>query len=300
MTNWIVRSTLILATAGPLSLSWSQPQETIRPTWSGETTLSTTIASTAYRGSGFAGQNYLINREAYSPAEGSFSTAGLLLKQSGSWKEWVSLEFCGAYSHSLGGMANQWGRLYALPASLALWDVSSSLYASIPLDGTRSLCIEPALGFALVAANLTAAYRSMPRKNWERLLFYGPTAGLYVRLALSPKVSLRVGGNYMASRLRIKNYWSGFAYTSYFNDPGAYAGKYGYRSRRGGLGALVEVKYLWKSWVQLNASVDCQSWSAGGKPANYGGPRLTYVYPTTTTTPMLSRVRFSWGADFTY
>jgi len=301
MSNYTLKSALVLTSVSLFGGPWSNsttPQQAQRPEWSGETTLSTGIASITYRGSGIPGPNYNYNTLASSPAEGSFSTVGLQLKENVSWREWISFELTGAYSRSLGASANDYSDYYdynALPASLDLWDASSNLSSPIPLDHLRSVCIEPAVGFGLVAANLKAAYANMPTKNWEQLMFYGPTAGLYMRLCLSPKVNLRVGGSYMASRLRIKKYWPGDN-----NPAGSFAGTHAYRSRRGGLGALAELKYLWKSWVQFHASIDYQSWSAGGKPANYNGPVGAFQVQATTTTPMLTRLRFSWGANFTY
>lgn len=302
MSNWMLKSALVLASVSAFSAPRFDQvaKKSTSPRWCGETALATTISSTTYQGDGFAGPAYTLFNPSLLPPDGSFSLVGLKLKEIVSWKEMVSLELSGAYSHSLGGSTGERqsrGAAAALPAALGVWDADARLFATISLDRSRSVCIEPAVGFALIGADLKTAFEDMPLKNWEQLLFYGPTAGLYMRLSLAPRVSLRVGGNYMASRLRVKKYRSG---NEDYYAPGTYAGKYSYRSRRGGLGALVELKYDWKSWVQLHTSVDWQSWSAGGKPANYGGPTTTAYTQATVATPMLSRLQFSWGANFTY
>lgn len=267
--------------------------------WYGESSCSATISSAEYQGCGMAGTHPTttgyIRAENY--GRGEFSLLGAELRQMVGWKEWLSLELSGGYSSSLGGAASSlgddigYGILDALPARLSLWDADVVAFTSLALDKTRSVFIEPAVGFALVVANMRAATKAMPLKNWESLSFYGPTFGLYMRLFLTPRASLRFGGGYMASRLRMKSYTS---VDSYYLSPGELKSRGNLHARRHSLLARIRLDYRWNSSIAFHTTIEGQSWSAGG-----GAPGRNYL-DQKATTPMLSRTRLVWGADFTY
>lgn len=282
--------------------------------WYGESALSATVSSVKYQGSGRAGvfpysATGAIGQPIESPGRGGFSLLGAEIKETLGWKQWFSLEIIGAYSRSLGATASRTGDDWATsnrawrsgcPARLSLWDLSVSAFTSLALDKSKSIFIEPSVGYSYLLANMGAAVWNNPIQEWEKLKFSGPTLGLYMRLFATPKIGFRVGGGYMASRLSIEKFNPAGINTDAFPyDPG-FVGKHSYKTRRHGLKGLVRIDYLWKSWVNIHAALDYQSWSAGGFPADGPGFFGASLYGNTVTSPMLQRYRLVWGADFTY
>lgn len=270
--------------------------------WYGESALSPTISSVKYQG---AGNEPLYTTTTTSfpvraPAQAAFTLFGISAKQTAGWREWFSIELTGGYSGALNGSANNQevgslplGGRYALPASLNLWDLSLESFTSVALDSTRSVYFEPAVGYGWVVAHMRTTVENLPRKNWVRTDFYGPSLAVYMRLFVSENVSLRFGSKYQASQLRTKKY-------SLEELPalGTLTDERHSRARRHSLGALMRFDYTWRSWVYLHAAIDYQSWSAGGSPQPvYQGEPLSGQFAMTTR---LGRTRFTLGADFAY
>lgn len=265
--------------------------------WHGETALSPTISSVRYYGTGFAGTYYTASSTypLTTPSQGDFTLLGVDIRQSVGWREWISFELNGSYSGALNGSANELRYYYdpdAMPAGLNLWDLGLETFTSVALDSTKRVYIEPAVGYAWVVANMSAATGELPRKNWVRTDVYGPSFALYMRLFLSDRVSLRFGSKYQASQLLTRSY---SAATGIYT-PGMLNAKRHSRARRHSLGALMRLDYAWRSWIGLHGALDYQSWSAGGAPST---AQLTTV-PNKAVAPRLERVRFTWGVNFVY
>jgi len=274
--------------------------------WHGSSEIAPTITFAKYRGSGFTGSYYsTFASSIFGPyagdnaAAGEFSLAGIEMRQSAGWNEWFTLDLYGSYAQSSVASGESSNSFFPqdLPASLSLWDMGAEAFTSISLDQQKEVWLEPAIGYSQVNANMKIATAGNPKENWERLKFYGPTAGLYLRLLLSSKISLRMGGGYMASTLKVKKYAQG-PITTYYNYPysaGRLMGTYRFHNRRHGLFGLARLDYLWKSWVRFYSKVDYRSYSSGGANETYD------IYGTiSTAVPLLARVRFSWGVDFAY
>jgi len=217
---------------------------------------------------------------------------GIEARQSIGWREWFSLELNGSYGGSLNGSGG--GFPNAIPASLSLWDLGLEASTSIALDSVGSVYIEPSIGYGWLVANMRAAVALLPRKNWVRTDAYGPSAALYMRLFLTKRISVRFGSKYQASQLRTKSYASGRGSL----PAGMLVDKRHSRARRHSLGALMGFDYAWRSWINLHAAVDYQSWSAGGAPQSMN--RNYQFNDQATMAPRLERTRFTWGVDFAY
>lgn len=273
-----------------------------RSGWHGSSEIGPTITFANYLGTGRTGPYiYTANstRVGVNSAEGEFSLAGFEAKQSVGWREWFTLNLFGSYAQS-SVAASDWNAFFqrnsAAPSSLLLWDIAAEAFTSLALDSHKAVWLEPAIGYSFVGANMKNAPLDNPKARWEELKFRGPTLGLYLRLLLSSKVSLKMGGGYMASQLNIKKYSKGVATTLYPYTAGRLMGSYHFHNRRHGLFGLARLDYLWKSWVRFYSAVDFRSYSSGGTAEQYG----TDPNSPSTAVPTLSRLRFSWGFNFAY
>lgn len=252
--------------------------------WHVESEVAPSISYASFQTGAFS----LTSNYHYNENSGEFSLLGLGFKQSVGYKKWINADLGATFAHSVGAEGS--AGYSTIGARLYTWDLSSLFYTSIAIERTQTVFLEPALGFSALVANMRNMFDNLNydnMKRWARLTYYGPSIGLYMRFLPAPKISIRVGGSYMATRLSYKEYdQEGNLF------PGA-QGSGNTGARRHGLLGLLRFDYQLRDWVNLLMSVEYQSWSNSIRDFE-----STYIPPNFA--PYFQRTRISWGAQFKY
>lgn len=236
--------------------------------WHGASEISPAISYTNYQANHY-----------YTQGSGESSLLGLNFQQSVGWKNLATLDFTAAFATSLGARASDGQD--SISAHIYTWDIGSTLYTSLGLERTRTVFLEPALGFSALIANMCDMIDGDMQRS-SRLTYQGPSVGLYMRFFPLSHFGVRVGGMYMMARLR------NVVYPESGGDEPQFVMKA--TARRHGLLAALHLDYQLRHWVTLTLGIEQQSWSSGGKfQAQYGN-----------LNPYFRRTRLSWGAKFNY
>lgn len=210
---------------------------------------------------------------------GGFSMFGVEFEHTLGWSHWISLDMFGGYGVSVGGESTG---LITSPTKAETYDLGASLYTSIPCTRERRLFIEPMVGFFALKASTkdNLVILNDPNNAWVDLRFWGPMAGLFLRMNPIDRFMVRVGGAYLMPRLWEKTYP--------FTGESPVVSKL--RGARAGSLASLSLSYEATSALSLYVKLDYQFYATdGGSTAQ----RQSYR-------PHLARSRFSWGTSFSY
>lgn len=216
-----------------------------------------------------------MNFGSYQLPGGRFSLFGVEFKQSLGWENWVCGELFGGYGISIGAMTTP-NAIIAAPAKIQTYDLGVTLYTSLPCTKDQRLFVEPLLGFfALkVSAKDNLEVLGISGQNWIDLRYWGPMAGVFLRMVPLEKLEVRVGGAYLMPRL-----WE--RQNQYVNH------LHGHRS---GALALLSLSYKASDALAFYVKLDYQAYGTSGSASSPGIPLVPYLF----------RSRLAWGASFTY
>lgn len=218
---------------------------------------------------------------------------------------------------------------HGTPAQLDLFEMGLNFFPSIPIFNTKTTYIEPTLGFYWMhfqsknrnstGGVVTSALFSEQMQPWVKSDYFGPSIGFFFSTEVLKALKMRIGGLYIMPKLIEKSYG--------FTDVLA-ATSQTYRGRRNGAHALFEIDWAIKKGINLVSCIDYTSLSAQNvftagnddvevpewalaadnqEPieASIGG-RVRPIFGFTTyayqraTSPLMQRLRISWGLNFSY
>jgi len=220
---------------------------------------------------------HFANPGGYQAPEGQFSVFGVEFNQMLGFGHWVSLDLYGGFGVSLGGVAYEG---IAFPGKMKTYDLGASLYSSLPCTKDQRLFIEPTVGFFGLKLNAreNLDFSGYPGHKWVDLRYWGPMAGLFLRMMPLDKFEVRVGGAYLMPRLWEKVYGLDREQRLYQ-----------FHGARSGLLAALSLSYEATDSFSLYVKLDYQTLGTSGGPVD--GDVLI---------PHMFRSRLVWGSSLSY
>jgi len=204
------------------------------------------------------------------------SLTGLGITQSFRYGQSACLRFYGAYSRAVAGAG---GGIYSGPSVRgSIYDVTGEFALTLAADDLRRVCFEPFAGYALLDAYMTLQAGPSPeREPWDHIRFYGPIAGLTLRL--QPVQSLELGAKL------------GFVRSHLWDKQQSMTKSKG-NNRLYAVVSSMRLDYNVTETLSTHASVDYQGWSAASQRLTNGGE--------VSAAPYLKRISIGFGARMAY
>lgn len=199
------------------------------------------------------------------------SQFGLELKQTIGYKNLITLDILGGFSHSLGSTTNTYG----FSMNNRILELRATCYSSLNLTKERDIFIEPALGYECLKQTQDPKAGPFIDKATYKKVYCGPSLGLYVRFYPQKKLSLRAGSRYIMTRLKV---------SKSAEDESESIGSNIWTGAQHGLGTTIDLNYAVRSWVGFNLGLEYQSFSASKS-----------IFEQYT-----ARTLVRWGANFCY